>query len=506
MLYEFSYDSAGRLTGFTDRDGRLTTIARNGSGDPTAIIAPGGQTTNLAVNGDGYLATLTDPAGESVQLTYYTGNAAGLLATLTDARSNVHHYTYDSEGRLSTDQDPTPSTITLARTVTTVDTVTHTSALSRVNTYSTEDLPSGGVRQTSIDASGAQTQTDIGTDFSHKVTYADGMTATVMQGGDPRFSMQAPYANSLSLTTPGGLTASLSATRVATLQDPANPLSLASLSGTATFNGRTYTGSFDGVTHTVTTATPVGRQLIFTLDAKGRVIQEQRDLSLTPTNYTYDGQGRLSEVQQGSLALIYGYDTKNRVVSRTDGTGAQVLYSYDQADRLASVTLPSGRTYSFVYDANGNRTQITMPNSAVHLTGYSAVDLETGYTPPGNFPYVTAHDLDYSTSSVTLPSARVLSSSYDSGGRFSGVTSPEAAVTFQYADVTNRPSLITRTATGGSPVQELGLTYDANLVTGFSWNGIANGSYQYRRNNDFAVAGVTLDADPETLVTRTMTV
>jgi RHS repeat-associated protein len=502
ILYQFNYDSNGRLTGFTDRNNQLTSVERNGNGDATAIVASGGQRTNLAINAAGYLATITNPAGESVQLSYYTGNGDGLLATLTDARNHVHHFTYDADGRLNSDQDPTPSTITLTRNLTTTDLVTHTSAMGRVNTYKTEDLPTSGVRQTSVDASGAQSVTDIGTDSSHQITYADGLTATTLQGPDPRFGMQAAFTKSLSLATPGGLKSALTVTRTATLQDPANLLSLTALSSSATLNGQTFTSNYDGVARTLTTTTPTGRQIFLALDAKGRGIQERLHPSLTPVNYTYDGQGRVTQVQQGTLGLIYGYDAKNRVISRTDGTGAQTLYTYDAADRLASTTLPSGRTYFFSYDANGNRTQIAMPNSAVHLTTYNTIDLETVYTPPGNSPYQTAYNLDAATNSVTLPSARVLSSSYDAGGRFTAMTYPEAAVAFQYFGVTNRPSLITRTTTGGSPVQQMALTYDANLVTSFSWNGPANGSYQYRRNNDFSVVGITLNANPETLLTR----
>jgi RHS repeat-associated protein len=501
---QFAYDSAGRLVTITDSSSNVTTIQRDGSGNPTAIVAPFGQTTTLAVQSDGYLSTITNPAGEAVQLTYSSGAAEGLLATMTDARGNLHSYSYDALGRLLLDSNPAGGTKTLARTDITDDrySVAMTTALGRVTAYEVEKLSNGDIRRRQTDSSSALTETVNHADGSRQVTYADGTVAIQIDGPDPRFGMQAPFAKSLSLATPGGLKLPLAVTRAATLQDPANLLSLTALTSSATLNGRTFTSNYDGVARTVTTTTPVGRQIFLALDAKGRGIQERLHPGLTPVNYTYDLQGRVTQVQQGTLAAIYGYDAKSRVISRTDGTGAQTLYTYDQADRLASVSMPSGRTYSFSYDANGNRSQITMPNSAVHLSAYSTIDLETSYTPPGNFPYQTAYDIDSATSSVTLPSARILTSSYDAGGRFTGVSYPEAAVAFQYFGVTNRPSLITRTTTGGSPTQQMGLTYDANLVTGFSWNGPANGSYQYRRNNDFAVVGITLNANPETLLNR----
>ena len=43
--YTFTYDAGGRLTAITDGDGLVTEIQRNGTGAPTAIVAPFGQTT-----------------------------------------------------------------------------------------------------------------------------------------------------------------------------------------------------------------------------------------------------------------------------------------------------------------------------------------------------------------------------------------------------------------------------------------------------------------------------
>src|SRR5207249_2541423 len=57
-LYSFSYDSAGRLLTVTDGDGNVTTIQRDGNGNPTGILAPFGQQTTLALEANGYLASV----------------------------------------------------------------------------------------------------------------------------------------------------------------------------------------------------------------------------------------------------------------------------------------------------------------------------------------------------------------------------------------------------------------------------------------------------------------
>jgi YD repeat-containing protein len=48
-------------------DHSVTTIAHNGTGEPTAIIGPYGQETKLAVDAQGYLQAITNPENEQTQ-------------------------------------------------------------------------------------------------------------------------------------------------------------------------------------------------------------------------------------------------------------------------------------------------------------------------------------------------------------------------------------------------------------------------------------------------------
>src|SRR5262249_24373149 len=82
LRYQFAYNSASRVTSVTDGDGNVTTIQRDTSGNPTAIVSPYGQRKALALDSNGYVARITTPASEAVALTYGSG---GLLATFTDS-------------------------------------------------------------------------------------------------------------------------------------------------------------------------------------------------------------------------------------------------------------------------------------------------------------------------------------------------------------------------------------------------------------------------------------
>ncbi|HAS86858.1 MAG TPA: hypothetical protein DCS31_08700, partial [Candidatus Competibacteraceae bacterium] len=70
LVYQFGYDSAGRLNTVTDGDGNITTIEHDTSGNPTAIVSAFGQRTALSVDGDGYLASVSNPAAESHRMAY----------------------------------------------------------------------------------------------------------------------------------------------------------------------------------------------------------------------------------------------------------------------------------------------------------------------------------------------------------------------------------------------------------------------------------------------------
>jgi YD repeat-containing protein len=201
--YQLTYDGA-RLTAVSDGDGNVTRIERDASGNPTAIIAPFGQRTALAVNGDGYLSQITNPAGESIRLAY---SPDGLLGSFTDARGNSSRYGYDAEGRLTGIDDAVGGSKTLTRTDTANGyTVSLRSAVGRTTTYGIERLPTGETRRTVNDPSGARAEIVIGAGGTLRITDRDGTVSRVVPGPDPRWGMQAPIVSSLIVTTPGGIT------------------------------------------------------------------------------------------------------------------------------------------------------------------------------------------------------------------------------------------------------------------------------------------------------------
>ncbi len=73
------YDSNGKLTSISTRDGKTQTLSYIGAGQLTSVTDPAGRALSFAYDGNGRVASLVDPAGE---VTLYEYNASGVLQSV----------------------------------------------------------------------------------------------------------------------------------------------------------------------------------------------------------------------------------------------------------------------------------------------------------------------------------------------------------------------------------------------------------------------------------------
>ena len=83
VLYEFSYDDDNNLLSITDRFANRTTIDRNSSGVPIAIISPDGITTRLTTGSNNHLTRITYPDNSFYSFEY---TLDGLMTAKIEAR------------------------------------------------------------------------------------------------------------------------------------------------------------------------------------------------------------------------------------------------------------------------------------------------------------------------------------------------------------------------------------------------------------------------------------
>ena len=106
-------------------------------------------------------------------------------------------------------------------------------------------------------------------------------------------------------------------------------------------------------------------------------------------SFTYDANGNVLTVKEGTATLTRTYDSMNRPVSYTNNRGETigyqynangqlwkliypgnrvVTYEYNKANRLKTVTDWTGRKLTYTWDKNGNNTKIVRANGSTTLT------------------------------------------------------------------------------------------------------------------------------------------
>lgn len=493
LIYQFAYDPDNRLTQVTDAYGSVTQILRYGDGQPYAILSPHGQQTDLLVDYAGMLTTITNPAGESYTATYGVG---GLMQAFEDPRGGQANVTYHEDGRLARDTNPAGGFFDFARTeLANGYEVARTSGEGRTVLHQIQKTTNGGETRTQVSADGTVQRTDISTNGTEQTTAADGHIVSVVEGSDPRFGAQAPFIESIRVTTPSGLLSQTTASRSITYNNPDDLFSIDQLAETTVVNGRTYIETYDGDSRTLTTTTPEGRQSYKTIDVNGRLISESV-AGLHVRNYYYDALGRLSDVVAGSgteqRVVSYTYQNTGWLGAITDSMNRVTYLDRDNAGRVVRQTRPGGLVTELDHDANGNITDWTVPGNNVHSFAFTPIDLESVYDPPnvgvGTDAVSYVYNLDKQLDHVFRADGGSITNNYDGAGRLQNVTTPHGSISVSYESATGRVSSIT--APGGVA---LGFTYDGPLLLGETWSGPVAGSVSHGYNNNFWVVSQSVN-------------
>jgi RHS repeat-associated protein len=498
--YQFGYDTIGELISITDASGNVTTIQRDASEQPTAIVGPFGQTTTVIIDSNGFLSQITDPLGLSQSFSY---SSTGLLTSRRDANGNVFTYTYDGNGRLTKDADPLGGFVAATRTDASSGfgyTVGQTTSMGRTSTFqNTLNLP--WVQDGTVPSSeqhnntwpnGLKAQTSSTFQkgqLLNTVTLPDGTSRSETLGPDPRWGLQSPVPLSATLTK-GSLAMTTTGTRSVTLGTAGDPFSLTSEADTLSINGRKYSAAFTTANLTWLSTTPANRKTTTILDTLERTSSVQIG-SLTAVALSYDSRGHLTAVTQATRKTSLTYNTSGFLADVTDPLGLQTGFSYDADGRLLTKTLPDGRAINYTYDANGNLTSVTPPGKSAHLFAYTAVDRPSAYTPPtasGTGPTSYSYDLDRNLTTVTRPDGATIHYGYDSAGRLNAVTTPSEAIAYSYDTTTGN---VSGAAISGGEAIAYG--YNGPLPTSSTWSGTVAGRVSRTFNNNFWVASQSLN-------------
>ncbi len=485
ILAQLGYDAAGMLTSVKDRDGNITTIARDAQENPTAVVGPYGQQTKLTLDNNGYLSSVIDPANQTMAPTHQPN---GLLTQLIDARSNVHTFAYDASGFLQQDTEPGGAFQTLNRNGSlTAGKVTHQTALGRTTAYSatwseTEDSRT----QTITDPASLTSTSKWNPDHTWSRQSPNGMIMTGTEKPNPRFGIASPIQGSINSTTPSGIVRTTGNSQALTLSDSNDPLSVSTLTETSSVNGRSYQSTYSRAASTITSTTPAGRSTVTTLDTLGRVAQVAPP-GVSGVALKYDLRGRISTVTQGTRILGITYDANGFPLSITDPLNHVTTLTNDPAGRTTQELLPDSNTVGASYDASSNVTSVTPSGRPAHLFSFSPFDSPLDYTAPQlstqSFVEHIDYNLDKQVSLLTRPAGDTLTPGYDAAGRLATLASSATTVTTTY-DPTK--GLVTRLSDAAAGT--LDFTYDGALPTSAKWTGPVSGTVSRTYDTDFRVA------------------
>src|SRR5262249_260945 len=150
--------------------------------------------------------------------------------------------------------------------------------------------------------------------------------------------------------------------RTVMLADPNNFLSLTALTDTIKLNGRAFISAYNPATKTFTDTSAGGRQSTSVIDPLGRITRHTIT-GLFPVDVSYDAQGHLKTITQGSTpdtrTVTFGYNSDGYVQTIADPSTRVIGFTYDAAGRVTTQTLPDGREIQYTYDANGNLATLT---------------------------------------------------------------------------------------------------------------------------------------------------
>ncbi len=449
-----AFSSSGKPSTIKDRNGNVTTVSYNSSGQQTKITSDWG------------------PSAIRVGATTYGSNGfiSSFTQTGTDGTTHTVSYGYDSAGNLTSITDPDLNQFIFgydsSHDLTSISTPTTTGGVAEQTTIAYDSSH----RVTSLTRFIGPKSTDLATT---RLSY---VSSTETQVADPNTDQTQPVAN-----VPHTTYTLDSQLRVTKVTDPAGnnrSVTYNSFNDVATYTDAlgNKTTNFYGANGApleslTTSASPMGASVSFAYanlaTTSNPTANFQPSSSTDPqanaTAYTYNGAGNLASAKDALAAVAsVGYNSDGTVHSSTDpknGTNS-TTYLYNSDKQLTSITPPSGNalaTHTYTFDAFGRPLTL---NDGVSR------EVTFGYDADGRVTSVFFND-----GSITV------GYTYDGSGNLIQRTDGSGTTTYTY-DLANR--LLTRANTAGG--KTLTYTYDpvGNLTSLSDGGGTRNYSYDSR--------------------------
>jgi len=397
QLYQYDYNSFGRVTKVTDPAGRITVFTYDTNGIDLLEVRQktdglNDLLTRATYNSQHLPLTSTDASG---QTTAYTYNAAGQLRTITNAKSEVTTYNYDANGYLQNIIGATPG----ASTSFTYD------GFGRLRTMTDSD---GYMIVIDYDFIGDNPTKTF--DRVAKITYPDGTYEQVTYNRlDPDWTRD----------------------RL----------------------GRWSRKFYDSIRHLVAIQDPLNRIILYDWCNCGS-LESVTDPNGNITSWARDIQGRVTDrFYPDRRSTHYAYEnTTSRLKTVTDAQTQSTNFSYFVDNNLQQVSYTNARhatpSVSYTYDATYNRLSTMSDGTAVTTYTYNPITASptlgagrlAGIDGPLDTDAITYgyDELGRVTNRSINGAANAASVQYDSLGRIQNVTNVLGRFSYAYVNTTER--------------------------------------------------------------------
>jgi len=469
-----AFNSSGKPTTITDRNGNTITVSYNSSGQQTNITSDAGPSSArvgaTAYGSNGFISSYTQTGSDgTTHKVTYGYDSSGNLTSITDPDGNQYVFAYDSSHDLTSITTPTISTDPAGPdnvTTFTYDSSHRVTSITRLlaqkgkNNLATTRLSYVSSTETQVaDPNTDQTQPVANVpNTTYTLDSQQRATKVTDQAGDSRsytynsFDAVATFTDALgnkstntfgansgeSLTnsaSPMGASASIAYANVPTTSNPTanfEPSSVSDPQGNAT----AYT--YNGAGNLATAKNALAAIASVGYNSDGTVSSSTDPNNGTnSTTYAYNSNHQLSSVTPptGNELATYHitYDAFGRPLTITDGASREVTFGYDADSRITSISYNDGTIeVTYTYDGSGNLIQRTDESGTTSYTYDLANQLLTRNNSADGKTLLYTHDLDGNLTSVD--DGRGLTSyAYDDRNLLSTMTAQNGTLyTFSY--------------------------------------------------------------------------
>jgi RHS repeat-associated protein len=470
-----TFNSHGRATKVTDRNGNDISLTYNGSGYPASITSnrgpSAGRTATITTTG-GRITGLSQTSGTLSRSITIGWTSLGHLGSITDTVSGVTSFSSGGggdTGQVVVITNPKSATTTLGFTSGKVSSVAQTNPSSHGGAgTSTTRLTYPSSTQTLL-ADPTTNQSSSVASVPH-TTYTINADDLVTAAQDPNGNSQSQSyvsTNNIASTTPAAPSSGSTINYTYGANSGESLTQVASPTGATTSAAYTNTGVAAYLPSSSTDS--ASNTLNYTYDGVGNQLTSAQGTSGPQAVLTYNADGTVAtSASPGAgtgVNTAYGYNTNHDLTSITPPSGTSLgsrASTWDGFGRLATATDGRGNTSTYTYDDADRITKIH--SSASGMTDvdytYDALNRATLRVDASGTTTYTYDDLNHPTSVVNTAGGGTVSYSYDLAGALATQTTGAGTTTYTY-DNTHLLTSMSYPQSGGTNT-----TYFANDANG----------------------------------------